>query len=83
MYFISMYFTSKNKSNVLIVFILNCKTLLLLLRWDTGKVRDKFGGMGWFKGGLRCEGWVTSVIITVITEINYRSNCMQVYIFFK
>ncbi len=29
-----------------IVFILYCKTLLLLLGWDTGKVRDRFGGMG-------------------------------------
>ncbi len=38
--------TSKNKYNVLIVFILYCKTLLLLLRWDMGKVRDRFGGLG-------------------------------------
>ncbi len=30
------------------------KTRLLLLRWDTvGKVRDRFGGMGRFKSGLR------------------------------
>ncbi len=36
----------KNKYNVLIVFILYFKTLLLLLRWDTGKVRDRFGDMG-------------------------------------
>ncbi len=28
-------------------------------RWDMGKVRDRFGGMGRFKGGLRCKGWVT------------------------
>ncbi len=66
--------TSKKKYNVLIVFILYCKTLLLLLRWDTGKVRDRFGGIGRFKGGLRCKGWVNSVIINVITEINYRCN---------
>ncbi len=53
---------------------------LLLLRWDTGKVRDRFGGMGRFKGGLRCKGWVNSVIIiNVITEINYRCNYMQVF----
>ncbi len=26
-------------------------TLLLPLRWDMGKVRDRFGGMGRFKGG--------------------------------
>ncbi len=57
------------------MFILYCKTLLLLLRWDTGKIRDMFGGMGRFKGGLRCKGWVSSVIINVITESNY----MQVF----
>ncbi len=53
--------------------ILYCKTLLLL-RWETGKVRDRFGGMGMFKGGLRCKGWVNSVIINVITQINCRCN---------
>jgi len=42
--------TSKNKYNVLIGFILNWKTLLLLLRWDMGEVRESFGGMGRFKG---------------------------------
>ncbi len=31
--------------SVLIVFVLYCKTLLLLLRWNTGKVRDMFGGL--------------------------------------
>ncbi len=51
-----------------------CKSLLLLLRWDTGEVSDRFGGMGRFKGGLRCKGWVKSVIINVITEMNYRCN---------
>ncbi len=66
--------TSKNKYNVHIVVILYCKTLLLLLRWDMDKVRDRFGGMGWFKGGLRCKGWVNSLIINVITEMNYRCN---------
>ncbi len=49
----------------------------LLLRWDTGKVRDRFGGM--LKGGFRCKGWVNSVTINVITEINYRCNYMQVF----
>ncbi len=39
------------------------KNILLLL----GKVRDRFGGMGRFNGGLRCKGWVNSVIINVIT----------------
>ncbi len=43
--------TSKNKCNVLIVVIL----CLLLLRWDTGKIRNRFGGMGRFNGGLRCK----------------------------
>ncbi len=42
----------------LLCFILYCKTLLLLLKGDTGKVRDRFGSMGRFKGGLRCKGWV-------------------------
>ncbi len=65
--------------NALIVFMLYWKTLLLLLRWDTVKVRDRFGGMGWFKGGLRCKGWVSIVIINVVTEINY----MQVFVFLK
>ncbi len=69
-----MYLHQKNKYNVLIMFILYCKTHLLLLRWDMGKVRNRFGGMGRFKGGLRCKGWVNSVIINVITEINYRCN---------
>ncbi len=39
-----------------------------------GKVRDRFGGMGRFKGGLRSMRWVNSVIINVITYINYRFN---------
>ena len=58
------------------MFILYCKTLLLLLRWDRGKVRERVGGMGKFKGGLRCKVWVNSVIINVITEIKYRCNYM-------
>ncbi len=32
-----------------------------------GKIRDRFGGMGRFKGGLSCKGWVNSVIIDVTT----------------
>ncbi len=32
------------------------KNILLLLRWDSGKVSDWFGGMGWFKGELSCKG---------------------------
>ncbi len=43
-----------------------------------GTVRDRFGGMGRFKGGLRCKGWVNSVIINRITEMYYRCNYMQV-----
>lgn len=66
--------TSTNKYNVHIAFILYSKTLLLLLRWDTGMVRDRFGDMGRFKGRLRSEGWINSVIIKAITEINYRCN---------
>ncbi len=65
------------------MFILNCKTLFLLLRWDLGKVRDRFSGMGRFKGRLRCKGWVNSVNINVITEINYKCNNMQVFFKYK
>ncbi len=61
------------------MYILYCKTLLLLLRCDTGWVRDRFGGMGRFKGGLRYKGWVNSVIINVVSEIKYRFNYMQVF----
>jgi len=35
----------KNKYNVIIVLMLYCKSLLLLLSCDTGKVRDRCGGM--------------------------------------
>ncbi len=48
--------------------------LLLLLRWDTGKVRDRFGGMARLKSGLNCKGCVIMhklqvdhAIITIIT----------------
>ncbi len=41
-----------------------------------GKVRDRFGGMGRFKAGLRCKGWVNSAIINVITEI-IMCNCIK------
>ncbi len=34
-----------------------------------------FGGMGMVKGGLRCN----SVIINVITYINYKCSYMQVF----
>ncbi len=39
------------------MFILYCKTLLLLLKRDIGKVRDMFVGMGRFKG----KGWSTVI----------------------
>ncbi len=48
-------------------------------RWDTVKVRDRFGGTGRFKGGLRCKEWVRRVIMNVVTEINYRCNYKQVF----
>ncbi len=46
---------------------------------DTVKVRDRFGGTGRFKGGLRCKEWVRRVIMNVVTEINYRCNYKQVF----
>ncbi len=42
---------------------------MLLFRWERGKVRDRFGGMGRFKGGLRYKGWVNIVIISVIKDV--------------
>jgi len=52
------------------MFILFCLILLLLLRWY--RVRDRFGGMVWFKCGLSSKGRVNIVIIyVIITEINY------------
>lgn len=62
------------------VFIL---TLLLLLRWDTGKVRDSFGGMVRFNCGLRCKGWVNSVIIINVIAENYRWNYIRVFLKYK
>ncbi len=61
---LNYYVPTSKMSTMYFVFILYCKILSLLLRWDTGKVRDRFGGMGRFKGGLRCKGWV-----------NYKCNC--------
>ncbi len=49
--------------------------LLLLLRWGKFKVRDRFGGMGSFKGGFRCNGWVNHVTINVIAcRYSYKYN---------
>ncbi len=45
-----------------------------------GMVRDSFGGMDRFKGGLRCKEWVNSIIINVISEINYKCNYMLVFL---
>ncbi len=48
-----------NMYNALIVFIMYGKSLLLLLRWDTDTVRDRFGGMGTrdvhLRNGGRCD----------------------------
>jgi len=48
--------------NKYIVLMLYYESLLLLLRCDTGKVRD----MGRFKGGFKCKGWVSCVNTDVI-----------------
>jgi len=42
------------------MFILYCKTLAAIEVGYMGKVRDRFGGMGIFKGGLRCKVGVNS-----------------------
>ncbi len=39
-------------------------------------IRDRFGGMGRFKGELTCKRWVNSVIINAVTEINNRCHYM-------
>jgi len=40
------------------------KTHFLLLRWDTGKVGDRCGGLVRFKGGLRGKGRIVGLIWT-------------------
>jgi len=51
------------------MYMLYCKTLLLLLRWDIGMVRD------WFCDKFRYSmTLVNSVIIDVITEIVQKRN---------
>ncbi len=63
MAFTIVYLHQKISSIYLLCSYCIFKTLLLLPRWDTGEVRDVFGGIGRFKGRLRCKGWVNSVII--------------------
>lgn len=62
------------------IFVLH---LLVLLVWDMGTVRHRFGGTVRFKLGLMCKGRANNVIIYVITEINYRYNYMQVFLKYK
>lgn len=47
------------------------------------KLRDRFGGMVRFMGGLRCKEMINSVIIDLIIEMNYSCNYMEVFFFFK
>jgi len=63
--------------------MLCCETLLLLLRWDTGRFRDRFGGMVRFKSGLRGKRRVNSEIMDVITEMNYSCNAMEFFFKYK
>jgi len=46
------------------------QTHVLLLRWDVSKLRDRFGNIGYLR------------INSVITEINFRCNYMQVFFIF-
>ncbi len=59
--FLSHFILGGRNCNVL-VFILYCKTLLLMMRWDTGEVRDRFGGMGMFKGGVNSVTCMYTII---------------------
>ncbi len=52
---------------------MQCKSL-----WIKASAKCINVNIGKFKGGLRCKGWVNSVIMNVIGEINYRCNYMQV-----
>ncbi len=58
--------TSKISTMNLLGFILYWKTLLLLLRWDMGKVRDRFCGMGRFKVGLMALKFCSKAMISQI-----------------
>lgn len=55
----------------------------IVKHYNTGKVRDRFGGMDRFKGGLGGKGRVNSIIIAVITEIKYRCNHTRYYFKYK
>lgn len=59
--------------NVLLLFIIYWTTLLVL-RWDISKVRDRFGGMGRFKGGLTCKGCST---VYLHNKYNVRTDSFQ------
>ncbi len=48
--------------------ILNWKTPLLLLRWDTGKVRGRF--VVWLD--LRGKGWVNNYIVLYSSTLNIK-----------
>ncbi len=37
-------------------------------------IRERLGGMGRFKGELKCKGWDNSLIINAISEIRCRFN---------
>ncbi len=58
-----VHYFAPSVSNISISLSVRCMVfflLFLLLRWDTSKVRDRFGGKGRFKG------WVNSVIIMLL-----------------
>lgn len=50
----------------------NVAALLLPLKWNSVKVRDRYGGMVRFKCGMWSKGWVDSV------TTSFCSTCMQV-----
>ncbi len=56
------------------MFMLYCKSLLLLLRLDTVEVRDRLGGLVRFKGGLRCSCRDNSILIIIDVNIAASSN---------
>ncbi len=58
---------SKHKYNVVIVFILHCETLLLLLRWDTGRLGP--GLLVWVGLSKKKKRLTTRLIIVTLLYV--------------
>jgi len=54
-YYVITYKIMIGRYNAIIVFMFDCKTLSLLLRWDMAMVRNSFWWYGLGLFGLRCK----------------------------